>query len=121
MTTKPLIFTLLLWALSAGWQSGAFAHALLERADPRVGAELTSSPPQAVLYFDSSLEPAFSGFRIEETGGDVVAESHGSDSGDQSRLSATLPPLPPGTYKVLWSVVARDGHRTEGDYTFTIR
>lgn len=112
---------MLLWALSAGWHSGAFAHAFLERADPRVGAELTSSPPQAVLYFDSALELAFSGVRIEEAGGEVVAESQGSDSGNQTQLSITLPPLSPGTYKVLWSVIARDGHRTEGDYTFIIR
>jgi methionine-rich copper-binding protein CopC len=33
----------------------------------------------------------------------------------------SLPPLPPATYRVIWSVVARDGHRTEGDYAFTIK
>jgi hypothetical protein len=33
----------------------------------------------------------------------------------------SLPSLSPGTYRVIWSVVARDGHRTEGDYTFTIK
>jgi methionine-rich copper-binding protein CopC len=36
-------------------------------------------------------------------------------------LEVSLPSLPTGNYHVFWSVVARDGHRTEGDYTFTIK
>jgi methionine-rich copper-binding protein CopC len=36
-------------------------------------------------------------------------------------LEASLPPLPPGTYRVVWSVVSKDGHRTQGDYTFAIK
>jgi methionine-rich copper-binding protein CopC len=39
---------------------------------------------------------------------------------DSTILEVSLPPLPPGTYRVFWSVVARDGHRTEGDFPFTI-
>lgn len=121
MTTKLLIFTVLLAALLAGWQPNALAHAFLERAEPGVGAELTASPPQVVLYFDSTLELAFSTIRIEDANGQVVAENRGSDSGYRTRLSVQLPPLPPGTYKVLWRVVARDGHSTEGDHRFTLR
>ncbi len=36
-------------------------------------------------------------------------------------VSVAVPPLPPGSYKVMWSVVARDGHPTTGEYTFTIK
>jgi hypothetical protein len=39
---------------------------------------------------------------------------------DSTILEVSLPPLPPGNYRVFWSVVARDGHRTEGDFPFTI-
>ncbi len=40
---------------------------------------------------------------------------------DAMLLEVSLPPLSPGIYRVIWNVVARDGHRTEGDYTFTIQ
>ena len=36
-------------------------------------------------------------------------------------LEADLKPLDPGKYHVFWSVVSRDGHRTEGDYTFRVK
>jgi methionine-rich copper-binding protein CopC len=36
-------------------------------------------------------------------------------------LQVGLPPLGPGVYKVRWSVLAVDGHRTQGDYTFTLK
>ena len=29
--------------------------------------------------------------------------------------------LPPGRYQVFWSVVARDGHRTEGSFPFRVK
>jgi copper resistance protein C len=32
-----------------------------------------------------------------------------------------LPPLVPGVYTVTWSVLAVDGHRTQGDYRFTFK
>jgi methionine-rich copper-binding protein CopC len=32
-----------------------------------------------------------------------------------------LPALPSGRYRVFWTVVARDGHRTEGDFSFRVK
>jgi methionine-rich copper-binding protein CopC len=43
------------------------------------------------------------------------------DSADGTLLEVGLPPLPPGRYRVFWSVVARDGHRTEGDFPFRVK
>lgn len=36
-------------------------------------------------------------------------------------LRVSLPSVPPGTCKVTWGVLAVDGHRTEGDYIFTVK
>jgi methionine-rich copper-binding protein CopC len=36
-------------------------------------------------------------------------------------LEVSLPPLAAGKYRVFWSVVARDGHRTEGHFTFQVK
>jgi len=43
------------------------------------------------------------------------------NSSDATLLEVSVPRLPPGKYRVIWSVVARDGHLTQGDYTFSIR
>jgi len=40
---------------------------------------------------------------------------------DLHLLQVRLPPLKPGTYRVIWNAFSLDGHRTQGDYTFVIR
>lgn len=112
---------LLLAAALFGGSANAFGHAFLDHAEPGVGAVLTSPPAKIVLYFDSALELAFSGFLLQDAGGREVARSSSQDEAEPTQLSLTAPPLAPGIYRVLWSVVARDGHQTEGDFTFTLR
>ena len=75
-----------------------------------------------MLHFDSEIEAAFSGFLVQDESGHEAARVQGQgDPADPAVLSLVLSgPLAPGVYKVLWSVIARDGHHTEGDYTFTI-
>jgi methionine-rich copper-binding protein CopC len=86
-----------------------------------VGAVIHIAPTQVRIWFDGELEPAFS--RLTVTGRDGKAVDLGDGRVDpQGRrlLRVTLPVLSPGTYRVRWSVVAVDGHRTEGDYSFTL-
>jgi methionine-rich copper-binding protein CopC len=40
---------------------------------------------------------------------------------DSRVLEVTVPTLPAGKYRVFWSVIARDGHRTEGDFRFHVK
>ena len=40
--------------------------------------------------------------------------------GNTRLLEVTTDPLPSGRYRVYWSVIARDGHRTEGDFPFRV-
>ncbi|HKQ67438.1 MAG TPA: copper resistance CopC family protein [Methylomirabilota bacterium] len=100
-----------------GW-----AHAFLDRSEPRVGHTVDASPPAVRIWFDGQIEPVFSTVRVEDDG------KHRVDKGDSrvdpasgTLLEVGLPPLPPGRYRVFWSVVARDGHRTEGDFAFRIK
>lgn len=117
----PRVITLAIALASAAWQPKTWGHAFLDHGEPRVGAELAASPQQIVLYFDSELEPAFSGLVLEDADGHEIKRSGTqNDAGDPTRLSMPCPPLGSGTYRVRWSVVARDGHRTEGDYTFSV-
>ena len=103
------------------WSQAALAHAFPERTDPRVGAVTNSVPHQVRIWFDADLEPAFSTLRVLDAQGRQVNRDTGQVSDQQARLLETpLPPLAPGVYHVFWRVIARDGHATEGDYSFTV-
>jgi methionine-rich copper-binding protein CopC len=114
------VHAVLALVLLGGGYPSAFGHAFLEHAEPGVGAELTAAPQKIVLYFDSALELTFSGFLLLDAGDRELARSGAQDEAESTQLSLTAPPLPTGTYRVLWSVVARDGHPTDGDFTFTL-
>jgi len=100
----------------------AASHALPVRASPGAGATLTASPAKISITFDDLLEPVFSTLRVEDAQGKEVAKGAAAPNRpDAAVLEIALPALSPGTYHVFWSVVARDGHRTIGDYKFTVQ
>lgn len=43
------------------------------------------------------------------------------DAGNRRLLQVSVPALQPGTYSVHWAVLSIDGHRTTGDYRFTVK
>lgn len=101
----------------------ADAHAFPERSRPRVGATLRKSPSFVRIWFDAGLEGLFCHLTVKTATGTpvsrgrahVVAHSH------DRLLEVALAPLGPGKYRVYWSVVAVDGHHTEGRYSFRIK
>ena len=114
---KTLAFAVAL-ALSP---AGVSAHALPDPSDPRVGHSV-EAPRSVRIWFDGAIEPVFSTIRVED--GDkrrVDAGDARVDTKDSTLLEVSLPALPPGSYKVFWSVVARDGHRTEGAFPFQVK
>jgi copper resistance protein C len=87
-----------------------------------VGATISVSPERVRIWFDSDLEPAFSSIMIHDAGGKMVDKKDGRvNPSNATLLEVSVAKLPPGTYRVIWNVVARDGHRTTGDYTFVIK
>jgi copper resistance protein C len=99
-----------------------WAHVFPQHAEPKVGAVVAGPPSKVRIRFTGALEPAISSIRVEAEGGKRVDRGDsGVSSSDNCLLEVSLEPLPPGVYRVLWSVVSRDGHRTQGSYTFTIR
>jgi methionine-rich copper-binding protein CopC len=110
-----IVFLFVLPGLSQG-------HAFPDHSDPRVGSTVSSSPTTVRIWFDSDLEPAFSTLMVHSSNHEMVDKRDSRVSPDDPKLlEVSVPRLPPGTYRVIWSVVARDGHRTTGDYTFTIK
>ena len=100
----------------------AKGHAFPDHSDPKVGATIAASPDRVRIWFDSDLEPAFSSIMVHSADGKMVDKRDGRvNPSDPTLLEVSVPKLPPGTYHVIWNVVARDTHRTMGDYTFTIK
>ncbi|HEY2585571.1 MAG TPA: copper resistance CopC family protein [Tepidisphaeraceae bacterium] len=101
----------------------ASAHAFLDRAEPRVGAEVRRSPGVVKIWFTQQPEHAFSAIRVfDSEGKEVDKKDTRTDPDDAKVLEVSLPAdLPPGTYKVEWKVLSIDTHRTQGDFKFTIK
>ncbi|MEJ2643849.1 MAG: copper resistance protein CopC [Gammaproteobacteria bacterium] len=101
--------------------AAAVAHAFPERSVPRVGATVSSAPKRVRIWFDGNLNVLFSKVTVTGPDGERVSKGHGHVSATNPRLlEVVLKPLRPGQYWVHWSVVARDGHHTEGKYPFTV-
>ncbi|MBV9861180.1 MAG: copper homeostasis periplasmic binding protein CopC [Alphaproteobacteria bacterium] len=100
----------------------ASAHAFLNRAVPPVGGSVSTPPKELRLFFSEGIELRFSGVTLATADGKAVATAAAQlDPGDNHQLVLPLPALAPGNYKVTWHVVSVDTHRTEGDFTFTVR
>lgn len=105
-------------ALLALAAQAAAAHAFLDHASPRVGETVHGAPTEVKLWFTQDLEPAFSTLRVLDKGGKQVDRK--DKKIDAAVMRVSVPPLPPGTYKVQWRALSVDTHVTDGDFTFTV-
>jgi methionine-rich copper-binding protein CopC len=118
LTVAAVFSAVLLFFLpKASW-----GHAFPDHSDPKVGSTVSGPPAQVSIWFDSNLEPVFSTLMVHNADGKMI-DKRDSRVGpaDPKLLQVSVPPLPPGTYLVIWNVVARDGHRTNGQFSFTIK
>lgn len=97
----------------------ANAHALLERAEPRVGSTVREAPREISLSFTQNLEAAFSTMEVTDASGQRVDEGKPSIEGNVMRMP--LRAMSPGTYRVKWRVLSVDTHTTEGAFSFEVR
>lgn len=104
------------------WWSSAAAHSVPERFEPRRGAVLISGPAEVRVRFDGELEPAFSRIQVSDAAGRRVDKGDGRvDERNRRLLRVSLGPLGSGVYRVSWQIMAIDGHRGDGTYTFTVK
>jgi len=121
-TAKILFVICFLAGLLLALPHPVLAHAFPDHSEPRVGSVVDGSPAAVRIWFDGALEPAFTTIAVKDAAGrDVGRDGGGVNHDDPTLLEVELSQLPPGTYRVYWDVLARDGHRTKGDYTFTIK
>ncbi|HEV8617707.1 MAG TPA: copper resistance CopC family protein [Methylomirabilota bacterium] len=98
----------------------AAAHSLLLESTPAAGASVAAPPPRVLLRFNNRIEKPLSRLRLlDERGGERPLVISASDD-PADRLSAAMPPLSPGTYRVEWQVLSTDGHIVVGSFTFRL-
>jgi methionine-rich copper-binding protein CopC len=99
--------------------SEASAHAMLDRAEPRVGNKVSTAPNEVTLWFTQKLEAAFSTIAITNAAGQRVDSGKTRVNGNQMSVSLRTG-SGPGTYRVKWHVLSVDTHTTDGSFTFQV-
>ncbi|ERK10834.1 Copper resistance protein C precursor [Serratia fonticola AU-AP2C] len=100
----------------------ALAHAHLKVQTPAADATVSAAPKVLTLNFSEGIEPNFSGVKV--TGPDNAVVKTGKLDLDPSNNTQVNVPieseLAAGKYQVSWHVVSVDGHKTKGQYSFTV-
>ena len=110
------------FALASATTSSAFAHAKLQTSDPQAGTAIASAPKQVRLKFNEALEPAFSKITLAGTDHkEIAVTAVAVDKDDPSVMTAQLPALPAGEYRILWSAMTHDSHKMKGEVPFTVK
>ncbi|WP_416347545.1 copper homeostasis periplasmic binding protein CopC [Acerihabitans sp. TG2] len=119
---KRLVATLVMMAGLVITQQ-AQAHAHLEHALPADKSVVQTSPKHLTLSFSEGVEAAFSGIVLKDAAGKTIATGKPAvDAADNKQLLIALSaPLTTGKYQVNWHAVSVDGHKTHGNYMFTVK
>lgn len=103
--------------------ASAFAHAHLQQQIPAADSTVSVSPQALTLTFSEGVEISFSGVTLSGPQNKPVATGKLARS-DGNKAQLTLPlnePLAAGEYTVEWHVVSVDGHKTKGQYHFSVK
>jgi methionine-rich copper-binding protein CopC len=110
---------LALTAALAATATQAAAHAAFVSASPGVNATVASTK-QVTVKLSEKLSPKFSGLDVMKTDGSKVHVKN-TMAKDKKTLIAVVPALAPGSYMVMWhAVAADDGHKSKGNFNFTV-
>ncbi|MGI8740007.1 MAG: copper resistance CopC family protein [Gammaproteobacteria bacterium] len=112
---------ILIFATLSAWPNASWAHAFPVASEPGAGGTVRRTPFDIRIQFNAELEPIFSHLRVDDSRGRTISEGEGHvDSSDATFLVTHVPAVPAGVYQVYWNVISHDGHRTQGDYTFSV-
>ncbi len=100
--------------------AGTEAHSLLLESSPAAGATLSEGPPQISLRFNNRIEKRLSTLRVLDERGAPRPVTMLVGDGAADRLSATVPALTPGAWRVEWQVLSTDGHIVNGHFSFRV-
>jgi methionine-rich copper-binding protein CopC len=113
---RPFLVVLLILA----GLSPAFAHALLKKSIPASGAVVAGPAFTFTLQFNSRVDGKRSRMSVVMPDG----KTRTLDIGEQPSPDTLIAPvkgLLAGEYKLVWQVLAADGHISRGSYPFQVR
>ncbi|MFJ7735630.1 copper resistance protein CopC [Lysinibacillus sp. NPDC097287] len=108
------ITVLLVMSLS----TSAFAHSHLGGSNPADGEVITEPLNEIVLNFDGQIEQG--SFIDVTTASGQTIELKETIIGEGTLTGTVAEPLPNDEYKVNWSIISKDGHPLEGNFSFTV-
>ena len=117
MRTGPVAAAGVLALALAG---SALAHSLLLESSPATGARLAAPPPEISLRFNNRIEKKLSTIRLLDEGGAPRPVTVLAADGPVDRLTARVPSLAPGAWRVEWRVLSTDGHIVSGGFSFRV-
>lgn len=97
----------------------AEAHAILKESSPAANSSVAGPDVPLKLKFNVRIDAARSKVQIanpDKSTVDMTLEKQSSPD----TLAATAKGLKPGAYKIVWQVLAPDGHITRGEVPFKV-
>jgi copper resistance protein C len=100
----------------------AFAHAILVRSDPPAGSVVRTEPKVLTLTFTEGLEIPFCAVTVNGTK-DTRNEAGRLRGVPGHSNEIVVPPKAPisGAVTVTWHATSVDTHKSEGQFTFTVK
>ena len=105
-------------ALAAATITAANAHGYLVQSFPPRKSHLTDSPRHIKLLFSLRTDANWSMVRLERNDGAVFAEQRQPTT--SRGFSMDAPKLPPGSYRVQYSMLTSDGDFLRGSVDFVV-
>ena len=117
-----LSLRLALALLAAAASPLAFSHALLVASFPAKDAVVTGSSAEIHITFNEHVEARYCHVKlVSDAGKNFDADRPQPDKTDPNAIVASVPVLKPGVYSARWQAVGADGHKTHGDFSFTVK
>jgi methionine-rich copper-binding protein CopC len=108
--------------LPAATRSSAAMHTRLTKAEPGVGAVVTTAPTQVRLWFSEAPVLPFTAVSLLRSDSTVVAKLTMAATEDKKSVSGAIPvALVAGEYIVSWRTASDDGHPARGKFQFTYK
>jgi copper resistance protein C len=120
-STQPNFFSSLKLRILMGvvfCASLASAHAILLNSTPSTNQTLHGDHFDAVLHYNSRVDGARSQLTLISVDGSKRIPLEKQT--DPDKLLAHVTDLKPGSYRLVWQVLASDGHLTRGQIPFKI-
>lgn len=120
---SPLIarywVTAFLSLILLGASQTAWAHAILLESTPKLNSTVKGPELAILLRFNVRIDGSRSRLHLVAPDGSMATLGLAKQPSPDS-LKSTANGLKPGAYKLVWQVLASDGHMTHGEVLFTV-